>query len=136
LPPQVCAHKQQLADELSQLTGKHKQLQQEREALHTELLTLKPAHAELQQMHDKAKAELQNTKAALQKSQEARVHAEVGFPVYNARPCVPQGSDNSHAQCWLVVLYLERRQAWLQAGLLGFPGQLQAFHFATVSRLC
>lgn len=74
---QVCAHKQQLADELSQLTGKHKQLQADKEAADTELSTLKPAHSELQQMHEKAKTELQNTKTALQKSQEARVHAEV-----------------------------------------------------------
>lgn len=74
---QVCAHKQQLADELSQLTGKHKQLQADKEAAETELSTLKPARAELQQMHEKAKVELQNTKTALQKSQEARVHAEV-----------------------------------------------------------
>lgn len=73
----MCAHKQQLADELTQLTGKHKQLQQDKEAADTELSTLKPAHAELTQMHDKAKAELQSTKTALQKSQEARVHAEV-----------------------------------------------------------
>lgn len=75
---QVCAHKQQLADELSQLTGKHKVLQQDKDKLDAELFSLKPAHTELEQMHDKVKAELESTKAALQKSQEARVHAEVG----------------------------------------------------------
>jgi len=78
---QVSTHKQQLAEELSQLASKHKQLQEGKEAVDTELSTFKPAHAELQQMHDKAKAELQSTKTALQKSQEARVHAEVSVLV-------------------------------------------------------
>jgi ElaB/YqjD/DUF883 family membrane-anchored ribosome-binding protein len=76
--PQVSTHRQQLADELAQLTGKHKLLQAHREAADAELSALKPAHAELQQMHEKARTELQNNKTALQKSQEARVHAEVG----------------------------------------------------------
>lgn len=86
---QVCAHKQQLADELSQLTGKHKQLQADKEAADTELSTLKPAHDELQQMHSKATAELQSTKTALQKSQEARVHAEVGAELDLVRLLLP-----------------------------------------------
>jgi chromosome segregation ATPase len=84
---QACAHKQQLSDELSQLTGKHKQLQADKEAADTELSTLKPAHAELQQMHEKAKTELQNTKTALQKSQEARVHAEVRTATVTNHKC-------------------------------------------------
>jgi septal ring factor EnvC (AmiA/AmiB activator) len=75
--PQLSAERQSLADELSQLHTSHKQLQEQKEALDTELGSLKPAHAELQQMHDKASSELQSTKEALQKSQEARVRAEV-----------------------------------------------------------
>jgi esterase/lipase len=88
--PQVSTHRQQLADGLAQLTGKYKQLQADQEAADTELSTLKPAHAELQQMHEKAKTELQNIKTALQKSQEARVHAEVGG-------CVLWLTMNQHA---------------------------------------
>lgn len=74
---QVCAERQGIADQLSQLHASHKQLQQQKEELDTELGTLKPAHAELKQMHHKASSELQGTKDALQKSQEARVRAEV-----------------------------------------------------------
>jgi septal ring factor EnvC (AmiA/AmiB activator) len=74
---QLSAERQSLADELSQLHTSHKQLQEQKEALDTELGSLKPAHAELQQMHNKASSELQSTKEALQKSQEARVRAEV-----------------------------------------------------------
>lgn len=96
---QVCAHKQQLADELSQLTSKHKQLQADKEAADTELSTLKPAHAELQQMHEKATTELQNTKTALQKSQEARVHAEVRQPcgaLMSRSASAPRQCGSSH----------------------------------------
>lgn len=90
---QVCALKQQVAEELSELTGKHKHLQQDKEAVDSELSALKPAHAELQQIHNKVGAELQSTKAALQKSQDARVHAEVrvtsGFCFSALLACLP-----------------------------------------------
>jgi chromosome segregation ATPase len=75
---QLSAERQSLADELSQLHTSHKQLQEQKDVVDTELGSLKPAHAELQQMHDKVSSELQSTKDSLQKSQEARVRAEVG----------------------------------------------------------
>lgn len=66
-----------LSDDLAQLHTSHKQLQLEKEVLDTQLGTLQPAHAELRQLYDSTISELQTTKAALQKAQEARVHAEV-----------------------------------------------------------
>lgn len=74
---QVSSDNQKLTSELSQLHSSHKQLKEEKEATDTELSTLQPAHAELKQMHDKVSSELQTVKTALQKSQEARVRAEV-----------------------------------------------------------
>lgn len=78
---QVCAENHNLSNELSQLRSSHKQLKEEKETMDTQLSTLQPAHAELQQMHDKVSIELQDTKISLQKSQEARVRAEVGTGV-------------------------------------------------------
>lgn len=91
-----------MADELSQLHGAHKALAAAKEAVDDELGALRPAHAELRGMHDKAASELATTKAALAKSQEARVFAEVrvrGWPHAHASSdlAARAGTARSHA---------------------------------------
>jgi len=76
-----------MADDLAQLQAAHKKLHQDKDELKTELDTLKPAHAELKQMHDRTSLELQSTKTSLHKSQEARVHAEVGHQLWLTPDC-------------------------------------------------
>jgi regulator of replication initiation timing len=74
---QVSADKATLDKELAKLQATHKQVAAAKAALEEELTALKPAHAQLQAAHTKATTELQTTQASLQKSEAARVYAEV-----------------------------------------------------------
>ena len=74
---QVVAAEAAHVKELSTLNAELKEVKDARQALEDKLGALEPAHEELKQEHQKTSTTLKSTQASLQKSEEARVYAEV-----------------------------------------------------------
>jgi chromosome segregation ATPase len=99
----VSADKATLDKELTKLQATHKQVAAAKAALEEELTALKPAHAQLQAAHTKATTELQATQASLQKSEAARVYAEVrkAAMLHRVAPCSSSAGQVACKRCRL-----------------------------------